>query len=1222
MVQDEGKIMSKCTQIIHDEGKSMCNSTGVIQYEGKIMSQSSHMMQNEGKITIKSNHMVHNDFKNMGRSSHIIHNEGKSTQMVYNEGKITHKMQSEGKTVKHMSLQAGVPHPMPRGTVFVLALCFLLLSNFMSPAAAQNTSVLPDGCNTAFTSSQSQQQCQQALLSSIQLTVQEYTNRFASQFHFCVGDVEQEKNAAFDFSENLTFLTSCLFETEATMLDRLCSAGEIKAYINSLVNLIKSSASGTAASPISNVNCNESNWSQGCESGWSRSLQVSVQQISDLYQNTSTIPLRDDGTTATCCAGFYCPRGLSCMIPCPLGAQCPKATLVDGLCSPYNYQVTPGRNYSCGGANLWADLTNSNGTFCPGGSYCPATTDIRQCDKGFYCRQGSTTESKCFQLTTCNAQATTQNIQSYGLMTIVGLATILLLVYNCSDQVMHIREKRKMKNREKAVRQVREHFNAVERWKFAVDAAKRLSRTFSRRYSKGSEEMQVLAPMHLQRSNEVQPRFGTIDEESSYHEGPRFPRLDTRQQDLLVEEDLYEPVEVPPVPGQVPNTKKQKVPQTKSQILRYAYGEIEKEKAMQHKRMSWNDVILKAGQELQENSRRMRIEITFEDLSLFLKGSGKKILCNVTGKLSPGRVTAVMGPSGAGKTTFLNALAGKAYSSTTTGDILINGRPDPISCYKKIIGFVPQDDIVHGNLTVEENLWFSARYRLSVSMTKAEQVLVVERIIDSLGLEAIRNSRVGTVEKRGISGGQRKRVNVGLEMVMEPSLLILDEPTSGLDSTSSQFVLKALRREALMGVNVAVVLHQPSYGLFRLFDDVMFLAKGGRTVYLGPVDDVEYYFAAMGIIVPERINPPDHFMDVLEGISKPEGSPQFDPKILPVRWIQHNNYAIPGDLQAIVASIDGSSEEMNLRSSEDHESSSSIGGRKSFTQELWQEFKSFWGLRWDDFKGTFSHTEDLSQRRTPGFWNQFKLIIFRLSLQRFREARLQTQDYLILLLSGACLGLITPSKDSSLGSNNYTYVIIALSLLCMISALRTFSNDKLQYWRESASSINRVAYFLAKDTVDHFNTAIKPVVFLSMFYFFNNPRSSFVENYIVTLALVYCVTGIAYVFAITSENGPAQLWSVFLPIIFTLVATKKDASGFLKTLQFATYARWALEAYVIANAKKYSGVWLITRCTTLYGAGYDLNHWSLCLSILFLMGFIARFVSLLCLMLCNRKRQQ
>lgn len=122
---------------------------------------------------------------------------------------------------------------------------------------------------------------------------------------------------------------------------------------------------------------------------------------------------------------------------------------------------------------------------------------------------------------------------------------------------------------------------------------------------------------------------------------------------------------------------------------------------------------------------------------------------------------------------------------------------------------------MHGNLTVEENLRFSARCRLPADLPKADKVLVVERVIECLGLQAVRDSLVGTVEKRGISGGQRKRVNVGLEMVMEPSLLILDEPTSGLDSSSSNLLLRALRREALEGVNISMVVHQPrwSYGV-------------------------------------------------------------------------------------------------------------------------------------------------------------------------------------------------------------------------------------------------------------------------------------------------------------------------------------------------------------------------------------------------------------------------
>lgn len=94
-------------------------------------------------------------------------------------------------------------------------------------------------------------------------------------------------------------------------------------------------------------------------------------------------------------------------------------------------------------------------------------------------------------------------------------------------------------------------------------------------------------------------------------------------------------------------------------------------------------------------------------------------------------------------------------------------------------------------------------------MPKPEKFLVVERVIEFLGLQAVRSSLVGTVEKRGISGGQRKRVNVGLELVMEPSLLFLDEPTSGLDSSSSQLLLRALRRETIEGVNICMVVHQP-----------------------------------------------------------------------------------------------------------------------------------------------------------------------------------------------------------------------------------------------------------------------------------------------------------------------------------------------------------------------------------------------------------------------------
>ncbi|RVW74152.1 ABC transporter G family member 28 [Vitis vinifera] len=453
-----------------------------------------------------------------------------------------------------------------------------------------------------------------------------------------------------------------------------------------------------------------------------------------------------------------------------------------------------------------------------------------------------------------------------------------------------------------------------------------------------------------------------------------------------------------------------------------------------------------------------------------------------------------------------------------------------------------------------------------MDLPKAEKVLVIERVIESLGLQAVRDSLVGTVEKRGISGGQRKRVNVGLEMVMEPSLLILDEPTSGLDSSSSQLLLKALRREALEGVNICMVVHQPSFALFKMFEDLVLLAKGGLTVYHGPVKKVEEYFAGLGINVPERVNPPDHFIDILEGLVKPSTSSGVSYSDLPIRWMLHKGYPVPPDMQENAAGLTMPSMGVNPVNGTNSDGAGTED--KSFAGELWQDVKCNVELHRDNIRHNFLKSNDLSNRRTPGVFLQYKYFLGRVAKQRLREARIQVIDYLILLLAGACLGSIAKVSDETFGALGYTYTIIAVSLLCKIAALRSFSLEKLQYWRESASGISSLAYFLSKDTIDLFNTIIKPVVYLSMFYFFNNPRSSFSDNYIVLICLVYCVTGIAYMLAIFLEPGPAQLCSVLLPVVLTLIATRTGESKILKNLANFCYPKWALEAFVIANAER------------------------------------------------------
>ncbi|MED6207119.1 putative white-brown complex protein 30 [Stylosanthes scabra] len=952
-----------------------------------------------------------------------------------------------------------------------------------------------------------------------------------------------------------------------------------------------------------NKNCNLTSWVAGCEPGWGCSVGGTVV---DLKKELNEIPYRIDNCQP-CCEGFFCPQGLTCMIPCPLGSYCPlgKLNTTTSTCEPYSYQIPPGDpNHACGSADVWSGVVNNSDIFCDPGSYCPTTTRKVPCDRGYYCRRGSLRQNSCSMLSSCKPNTESPNMHAYAALLIIALSTLLIFIYNCSDQILATREKRKADSRERAAKHVKEIAIARERWRAAKDTITKRKglqeqfRSFSRR--KSMKQDNAAAPSSVpptdpsstttKKESNLSKMMNSIDTDSNSSEGFHLNIGDKNMKNK-----------------QAPKGKNL---HTQSQILRYAYGKIEKEKAQQDKNLTFSGVISMASTADEEIKSRPAIEVSFKDLTLTLRGKKKHVLRCVTGKLSPCRVSAVMGPSGAGKTTFLSALAGKVRGCTMTGSILINGKHESIHCYQKIIGFVPQDDIVHGNLTVEENLRFSARCRLPADMAKADKVLIIERVIETLGLQAIRDSLVGTVERRGISGGQKKRVNVGLEMVMEPSLLILDEPTTGLDSASSSLLLKALRREAMEGVNICMVLHQPSYTLFRMFDDIIFLAKGGLTAYHGPVKKVEEYFASIGIPVPDRVNPPDHFIDVLEGLVKPASGVTYQQ--LPIKWMLHNGYNVPPDMLHVMSE------------NHDPESSSDPGGSKGEGgdhdgEHHWGEGTASVEIEKEHVDSNFLVIKDLSNRKTPGVFRQYRYYLGRVGKQQLREGKLQAVDYLLLLVAGAILGMLTTANDETFGSLGYTFTVIAVSLLCKIAALRSFSLDKLQYWRESASGISNLAHFMSKDTVDHFNTIIKPVVYLSMFYFFSNPRSSFASNYVILLCLVYSATGMAYILAIYFTPSPAQLCSVLFPVVMTLIASQKRDTTLMKILAKMCYPNYALEAFVVANAERYTGVWLITRCSSLKANDYDVNEWAMCLVILILYGIFFRVVAYGCLLATQRK---
>ncbi|CAE7261792.1 ABCG24 [Symbiodinium pilosum] len=177
----------------------------------------------------------------------------------------------------------------------------------------------------------------------------------------------------------------------------------------------------------------------------------------------------------------------------------------------------------------------------------------------------------------------------------------------------------------------------------------------------------------------------------------------------------------------------------------------------------------------------------------------RNILDEITGTFEAGRLSAIMGPSGCGKSTLLDVLTGKKKTDskwTVKGDILINNQKIDIESIKPIIGFVPQDDVVHEGLTVRENIFFSAAKRMPATTSNSRLRAITNDVLQVLQLEPKQNLLVGnrTRTGEGLSGGQKKRVNVGIELAACPTILFLDEPTSGLDATASLLLVQQLRR--------------------------------------------------------------------------------------------------------------------------------------------------------------------------------------------------------------------------------------------------------------------------------------------------------------------------------------------------------------------------------------------------------------------------------------------
>ncbi|MEW5721973.1 MAG: FHA domain-containing protein, partial [Thermodesulfobacteriota bacterium] len=216
----------------------------------------------------------------------------------------------------------------------------------------------------------------------------------------------------------------------------------------------------------------------------------------------------------------------------------------------------------------------------------------------------------------------------------------------------------------------------------------------------------------------------------------------------------------------------------------------------------------------------------------------RKLIDNVSLTIFPSEFVGLMGPSGAGKTTLMLAMNG--YLPPSGGRSLINGQSlyESYDAFRGAMGYVPQDDIIHPELTVYEALYFTARLRLPADTRDGEIDALIEKVMTQLGLIIpgkldVRHVAIGSPEKKGISGGQRKRVNLAMELMTDPSLLFLDEPTSGLSSEDTIMVMDVLRKLAEAGKTIVLTIHQPSLEAYKKMDNVIILSSG-KLMYYGP----------------------------------------------------------------------------------------------------------------------------------------------------------------------------------------------------------------------------------------------------------------------------------------------------------------------------------------------------------------------------------------------------
>lgn len=462
----------------------------------------------------------------------------------------------------------------------------------------------------------------------------------------------------------------------------------------------------------------------------------------------------------------------------------------------------------------------------------------------------------------------------------------------------------------------------------------------------------------------------------------------------------------------------------------------------------------------------------------------KKILQNIKLAFQPGKLSVVLGPSGSGKTTLLSLMAGVSgampASAKQSGLILMNGKETSSSAIRKLVGFVFQDDVILETMTVQEAIDMSIQLRIA-GLTDHQKKELLNRTISISQLEKAKKTVIGSPMKKGISGGERKRTAIAMELVSNPSVMLLDEPTSGLDTYTAYRIMSLLRRLAhRYGRTVIATLHQPSSEIFHMIDD-LFVLYEGQLVYGGPAKDMVSYFTAIGYNFDHYSNPLDIlFMNILNKSKNDE-------------FAQENN--MNNDQDAHAESVNENTTYVALPDLADYYSKSVL-----FQTHVLTNVES------PQNNGV---NETMFRFRAKGFISFFYLFKRELRNVYRNPLILRTKLFQTLFLA-AFIALVFWNTGASSVPALYQNIAGVLFFLIINAFFSSFNNvlpvfgaEKGSFSREhSQGYYGLTSYFSAKILVELPFTVIFPILTSIITYWALGLRAGFIHFFVFTIVLI------------------------------------------------------------------------------------------------------------------------